>query len=343
MIATPCEEEIATPATEPAPARRGGGPRSPEGRAKSRMNALKYGLRAKVLIPEDLADAILRHEEAFGQELRPETPYQGWLVSQAALAAAKLDRCQEMRLADLCRVAEQAEEGWDLDRRQAAEDLARKLPDEPARISLALQRSRHGCDYLIERWDVLAHIARVRGTWDEAQRRLAFDLLGVPAEFRADSTRLPADADAATLEALAVAEAADLRRRRDGYLARIDAMARESALDGRPVHEDADSARLRRYEAECRRDLRWALAEFRKVRPTANTPAPARPPAPAPTPAPAPAGPGPGILLARSLIDAMKAEDREQPAAPAPTPAPSQPMNRRARRALEKQARKAGR
>jgi hypothetical protein len=32
---------------------------------------------------------------------------------------------------------------------------------------------------MIERWDILAQIARVCGDWDETQRRMARDLLGI--------------------------------------------------------------------------------------------------------------------------------------------------------------------
>ena len=43
------------PAPESIPKKRGGGPRTPEGRERSKRNALKHGLLAQVVFPDDLA------------------------------------------------------------------------------------------------------------------------------------------------------------------------------------------------------------------------------------------------------------------------------------------------
>src|SRR4051794_38015594 len=48
---------VSTVAEAPA-RRRGGGPRTPEGKERSRRNALSHGCRAEVLTPDDLADTV---------------------------------------------------------------------------------------------------------------------------------------------------------------------------------------------------------------------------------------------------------------------------------------------
>src|SRR3954453_5689306 len=92
---------------EASPTRpRGGGPRTPEGRDRSRRNALKHGLCAKVLLPDDLAAAVQSRTAEFSEAFAPGTTYEEWLVGQMGLSAARLDRCAEMAIADLQRVVE---------------------------------------------------------------------------------------------------------------------------------------------------------------------------------------------------------------------------------------------
>src|SRR5262245_8080201 len=86
--------------TDPAPKRRGGGPRTPEGKERSKRNAIKHGLRAKSLLPEDLADAVAKRTEQFAEEFAPETAYEEFLVGQMALASVRLDRCAELSMVD---------------------------------------------------------------------------------------------------------------------------------------------------------------------------------------------------------------------------------------------------
>src|SRR4051794_21702273 len=78
---------------EPTPAQRPGGPKTPEGKARSRRNALKHGLRAKVLTPDAMIDDVRNRTTDFTREFRPTTTYQEWLVGEIALATVRIDRC----------------------------------------------------------------------------------------------------------------------------------------------------------------------------------------------------------------------------------------------------------
>ncbi len=347
----------------PTPRRRGGGPRTPEGRARSARNSLKHGLRAKTLLPDDLAAAVERRTAELVEQFEPRSPYEFWLICQMALASARLDRCAEMSIVDLQRGIDRSGPCWDDDRRAAVEDLGARLPKDPARVSRALRRVRQGADWLIERWEALGEILGTNGRWSDDQRRLAFDLLGVPADLRDGSVKVPPADDAEGLAALVSRQVADLRVRQEDYLDESDEAERGMAAWGMPMEEDPITARLRKYERGCRGDLNRALAELRKVREEA-------------TPAGSPDRPEPELshrrpvsaaaadyLAKRSQSVALPpreaAAEADAPAAtveamaPAPSPTataarssmvPAEaPRNRRERRAAEKRARQAAR
>ena len=264
MTATP--EAPATDAQpETAPARkRGGGPKTPEGRDKCRWNSMKHGLCAKTLTPEGLAANAGKWAADLADELAPVTPLQVFMVAQMGLAAARLERCAQLSAVDLQRVIDRAGLCWDDDRRMAVEDLAVKLPKDPARVSRALRRCKQGSDWLIERWEGLAMALRAHGRWTEAQRSLAFDMLGVAPELRDGDYLVPAADDEGNLAALIMGELNRLRQRRDSTLTELDSAEREMTAWGMPLEEDAATARLRKYESACRRDLNRSLAELRR-------------------------------------------------------------------------------
>ncbi len=326
---------------------------------------------AKTLLPDDLAAAVERRTAELVEQFEPRSPYEFWLIRQMALAAARLDRCAEMSIVDLQRGIDRAGPCWDDDRRAAVDDLGARLPKDPARVARALRRVRQGADWLIERWEALGEILGTNGRWSDDQRRLAFDLLGVPADLRDGSVKVPPADDAAGLAALVSRQVADLRVRQEDYLDESDEAERGMAAWGMPLEEDPITARLRKYERSCRGDLNRALAELRKVREGAS---PSGEPArtePEPSHRKPVSAEAAGYLAKRSRFVGLPpreaAAEAEVPAAPdeapavvetvAPAPAPSPvapsarsslvpaegPRNRRERRAAEKRARQATR
>ncbi len=355
-------ESPAIPAEAPAPAapKRGGGPRTLTGKAQSRKNSLKHGLCSRVVLPDDLAEAVARRTAEFIAEFQPRSPYEAFLVREMALASARLDRCASMSIVGRDRGIERARLIWDHDRRIAVEEIGAKLARDPARVAPALRGRKQGADWLIERWELLGEILRNTGAWTDDQRRLALDLLGVPVALRDGGDILPPAADAEALAALVADQVAMLHEDQEAVLDALDRTERSMALAGMPAEEDAASARLRKYEASCRRALNAARAELLRLREATATAA-----------GPAPAGPPPShrAPLSGAAIDnlakrsrvamAMGAEAPSEPApapvverpaaAPAPAPARSAPvpaassMNRRERRAQAKRDRQAAR
>jgi hypothetical protein len=71
------------------------GPKTAEGKERSRANALKHGLCASVVVAESLELIQLRSTEFF-DTMKPQNEVHVWMVEQAALASVRIDRCQRI-------------------------------------------------------------------------------------------------------------------------------------------------------------------------------------------------------------------------------------------------------
>jgi len=257
---------LSNPDTIDTPDKRSGGPRTPEGKNASRRNALKHGLRSKIVFPEDVATLVEQRTDDFTAEFAPRSPYEAALVRDMAVSSVRIERCTSLSVADLVRVAERAEHCWEYDRRMSVEDFAAKLSKHPERIAHGLRRTLQGTDYLIERWEILAAIAREVGRWDDEQRWLAFDLLGVPHELRNTTIEVPEGDDATRLIALADAQILKLREHQETILGDVNEADRAMAMAGMPLYEDATTARLRKDESRARTDYAKARNELLRHR-----------------------------------------------------------------------------
>ena len=214
------------------------GPTSPQGRQISRLNSCKHGLAGSggVVAPGDRAKVEAR-AKALHEEFRPESEFERGLVEQMAVDSVRLDRCRETYLV-LCEDhATRATLCWDEDRRVEAEEIASRLGRDPARTRRRLEQDRHGCEFLIERWEGLGRILREGGEWDDPQRSLALNLLGVPLELRSGTTSVdPPEGDQSEAKVfrllLVEAELERLRRRKAEAFDLLDEQDRELARAG---------------------------------------------------------------------------------------------------------------
>src|SRR5262249_29142498 len=87
-----------------------GGPKTPEGEARSRTNAIKHGMTASLpVLPGEDPDAFKRRVEDFIDALRPTNAVELALTEQAALATWKIargERAAAARAAAALRAAE---------------------------------------------------------------------------------------------------------------------------------------------------------------------------------------------------------------------------------------------
>jgi hypothetical protein len=244
------------------------GPRTDEGKAKSRANALKHGLCSSIVVAEDL-ELVKQRSLEFFDTLKPQNEVHVWMVQEAALCSIRIERCERIERRVRDKRALRAELSWDNDRRFEVEVTARSLGKDPSATVEALRRCLHGCEWMITRWAMLAHAADTQnGVWTDDQRKLAFDLLATPQTFREgqnpgvmldDEGRVvDAGNDAA---AVARRQIASLKAERD-VMADLDEVDRALASTDLTNEGDPELRRLRRYETALHTRLRWSLKQI---------------------------------------------------------------------------------
>ncbi len=241
------------------------------------------------------------------------------------VSSIRLDRCRQEENTIRLNESQHAELSWDDDRHDEAAEIAGKLGKHPIQYSRRLQRTKQGVEWMIERWHDLADIIDGGGMWSEAQTSLALDLIGQPLEVREflDPIENPAS--------LCAREIAHLERRKESALKGYDDFERDATKRGCPIEPSRAMRNLRRYEAACMRTYLWAMTQFQSYRQT---------PAPAPTPPPPPA-PAPEPQDDPEPADYPVYQTPSFATTPSPTfRLPESHLNRRARRAAAKQARR---
>jgi hypothetical protein len=221
-----------------------------------------------------------------------------------AVDSVRLDRCRETYL-ELCEDhANRAALCWDEDRRAEAEEIASRLGWDPARSRSRLEQTRHGCEVLIERWEGLGRILGEIGIWDDSQRSMALNLLGVPLELRVGTTAVdPPEGDQSEAKVfrllLVEAELDRLRRRKAQAFDLLDEHDLESAEAGIGAELSKPLKLIARYESAAWRRQMAALkilnARPRPPELVAAAIEPVAPPKPAPTPPPPAARPRPEV------------------------------------------------
>ncbi|MFO0907345.1 MAG: hypothetical protein U0794_03110 [Isosphaeraceae bacterium] len=160
-------------------AQRSTGPRTEEGKAASRRNALQHGLTGQgVVVPDDEAEAIATRRTAWAESYPIRGPYEAWLFEQLVIHSVRVDRCQREAIEVRAAMAQRARLLWNDDRRLAAEETAARLERRPSLVAGRLRTTRHGCDWLLARWRELGQVLEHEGSWNDEQISLAFDLLG---------------------------------------------------------------------------------------------------------------------------------------------------------------------
>src|SRR4051812_11149398 len=102
------------------------GPRTAEGKARSRANALKHGLCSAFVVAED-AQLVQDRAHDFCGAARPQDSLQAWLVTQVSLLSIRIERCERIERRGGDKVAIAAEVSWEEDRRLEAALLGERL------------------------------------------------------------------------------------------------------------------------------------------------------------------------------------------------------------------------
>ena len=280
------------------------GPKTAEGKQRSRGNALKHGMTgAGVVVSDEDAGEVATLAGELEVEMKPSGKLGRILVHRVAVMAVRLDKCARYDEVATAKRVRDAEIDWDETRQAEVEALAATIDTTPAASVRGLKRTRAGIDRLIRIGLLLRGVLDQTASepWQAAHRERVNHLLG----FADDEAVLsPADGPARAIlgdfsglpNGWSGIDADERKRRaRVQVVALIDAEAEalealandldeSEAIDRAEAPERAlfDSSKqghlTRKYEAAAERTLFRALREFRQVEEEAKTKAEDSPP-----------------------------------------------------------------
>ena len=258
--------ELAEKLAKPGPEEEGGGDGAQEGgddgRDGSRWNALRDGLRARVLFPEMMLPLIERHYQQIAAALGPIGEIQQWLCLEMARASAQIEAAARIELSDATRFFARIRAGWAEYRTEFVMAQAARLKRSPEDAARVLRKTRQGVEYTLEHLRGLQGVVAAHAGLNEQERQHLLDLLGRPESLRRNPTLCPAGDDPVKLAALIDGEIAKLETALKSDLIAQDQRERQDALDGLPVAADAATRRLNANMSRAKRRLNWARDLF---------------------------------------------------------------------------------
>jgi hypothetical protein len=155
------------------------GPRSEEGKKKSRLNGLTHGLRAETaVLPGEDGGRLQDRIDAWAVDLDARTEAEHYAVAAAARASWRMDRAVAADTAAVTRRMIDVEEGFDDRLAIEVDKLAERLHGEPGPIARQLRSTSHGCRWMIAQWKSLeAHLDAGR-CLEAGQLILSAELMG---------------------------------------------------------------------------------------------------------------------------------------------------------------------
>jgi hypothetical protein len=310
-------------------AARSTGPNTPEGKQRSRGNALKHGLTGHgVVLPVEDADEVEDRFATLQIEMAPNSLLARQLVRRVALLTVRLQRCEAHEAKHLAHKIRHAAADFDDARRSEAEKLYSWIATEPATHVRRLRNSPEGLALLIAGLEgLLADLDHPDGSiWDYQHGDHLHHLMGLRwSDVPVSRARALSEAMLGNFKHLGPADRPDLARddRRawaaghlivivEAELAGLRAL--RDSMDTRAIEQDREEAGLRalfdpskeatlarKYEAAAERGLFRTLREYRQVQ--AET---------VPPPAPEAAGPESEGEMGSFLPDPEGEEEAEE-------------------------------
>jgi hypothetical protein len=129
------------------------GPKTEEGKERSRRNSLKHGLTgAGVVLPEEDVIEVSRRFDVLEEELAPANMMALILVQRIAMLSIRLERCVKQEASQIGEAMRAAPGHFD-DRRMAeVEKMIDWIASEPATNARRLRLTPEGVDRLIKAW-----------------------------------------------------------------------------------------------------------------------------------------------------------------------------------------------
>jgi hypothetical protein len=293
------------------------GPKTAEGRARSRTNALKHGMAAE--LPEIVASAspeFLDRRAKWSAQFQPVDEAAEWALDRAVAASLRIEICERTIDGIMDASRDRARLAWDQDQAAEAASIAGRLARDPVLASRQLETSRAGVVQLLELWRRLAEAIRTAEGWSDTDASNALDLLGVHADMRSGRTPIDAPEGSDTTafrEELALDEIERLKALRDNVMDELDEIERNRAMLGDAALFSKPAKLVLRYEREAWKRYRESIQVVRDraaeaspilIAPTVKPP---KPPEPRPAPPRVPEPPMPTEQENRELLAEAKA------------------------------------
>ncbi len=185
------------------------GPRTTDGKNRSRFNAVKHGMTAATVLPGEDPAEFQRMRDDFLCDLRPRNAIEYFLVERAVIVSRQLERSERAENARLAKRAHTAAADQAKREHDEAVDLGARLfwdqrgplavyphdeylpggprvswsgipgdPDDPARLLCGLKSTSAGCAWLLDQWAALRDILDRQPAWQAPDRFKVFRLLG---------------------------------------------------------------------------------------------------------------------------------------------------------------------
>ena len=164
------------------------GPRTAEGKAKVRFNAVIHGLRAEtVVLPHEDATEFETMRAGWMEDWKPQTETRLALVERAVAGAWRLRRCVKVEHDRLTNQIETAVNAYDQRVNARVDEGFRILKLDPKRGLAELKQEHAGVVALIARWELLGENVADPRSWSTAgHHRGLLNLLGFVAHAGAD-------------------------------------------------------------------------------------------------------------------------------------------------------------
>jgi hypothetical protein len=269
------------------------GPKSLEGKERSRQNSCKHGLSGSgvVVAPEELDEVDRRTDEIQG-ELKPKSPIGMILVRQMALLSVRMERSARQETAALATRVRHACEQFDEERIAEANRLFESLTENYLTSLRRLRNMPEGVDRLLGAWRRLRDdlTREPKPVWNDGQIETLMTLCGIR-EADVRNSRIGALAmavwghfdwlsptDGGSLDPSArklwakeqlleriKAEIDELEAHRETLDFETIELDRIEAPDRALFDPSREATLARRYEAQASRGFYKALNEFRQV------------------------------------------------------------------------------
>ena len=236
------------------------GPKTPEGKAASRRNALQHGMAGAgdLLSPGEDAALVARRTVSFALELDAKNDVAQILAHRAALLSVRMEKLADRSFATEAAAEAEARDEFDRERLALLDSLIERLNQEQTANALAdLEQIPEGVDFLVVLWPQLLRVILSPDTESAGRGKKRVETyLGrqvttprdlVP-HIDAEITRLQILAEAMAPLKQAIAAA----RRDAGLVARFD--------------PGPEAILARRYEAAAERGMYRAMKELASLR-----------------------------------------------------------------------------